>query len=77
VLLRDGYRCRVPGCPNRIWLDLHHLHFWSAGGGHQVDNLVTLCTRHHDLVHRGKLRAERSVDGSLGWRDGHGRALRP
>ena len=25
VLQRDHHRCQVPGCTNRLWLDIHHL----------------------------------------------------
>ena len=59
VLARDAHRCVVPGCTNRLWLDLHHLRPFAAGGDHGQDNLVTLCTAHHRLHHEGRLALER------------------
>jgi hypothetical protein len=55
VSCRDRHRCRVPECTNRVWLDVHHVRQRARGGGHGEDNLVTLCTVHHRLVHEGRL----------------------
>jgi hypothetical protein len=52
---RDRCRCRFPGCESRR-VDLHHIQYWSNGGHTKLDNLVSLCKRHHMLVHeRGYL----------------------
>ncbi len=52
---RDTCRCRFPGCESRR-VDLHHIQYWSNGGGTKLDNLVSLCKYHHMLVHeRGYL----------------------
>ncbi|HEU4579419.1 MAG TPA: HNH endonuclease, partial [Polyangiaceae bacterium] len=52
VLRRDERRCRVAGCRNATFLDLHHIRPRSEGGSHSADNLVTLCslcrTRHKE-----------------------------
>ncbi|HEU4577116.1 MAG TPA: HNH endonuclease [Polyangiaceae bacterium] len=52
VLRRDERRCRVAGCRNATFLDLHHIRARSEGGRHSADNLVTLCrlcrTRHNE-----------------------------
>ena len=53
VLHRDHHRCQVPGCSNRLWLDLHHLEYFSAGGDNSEANLITLCSVHHQLLHDG------------------------
>ncbi|MBW2254849.1 MAG: HNH endonuclease [Deltaproteobacteria bacterium] len=53
VLHRDGYRCKVPGCTNRLWLDIHHTHERHRGGDHREERLITLCSTHHELVHDG------------------------
>lgn len=55
VLHRDGTRCAVAGCRCRLWLDVHHLRSRAAGGGHDEENLVTLCPLHHRRVHEGLL----------------------
>ncbi len=62
VLQRDGHRCQVPGCTNRLWLDIHHLDYFENGGGHDETNLLTTCCTHHQLVHDGKLAIERDGD---------------
>ncbi len=50
VLERDRHRCRFPGCQSRK-VDLHHIRYWSNGGQTSLDNLTSLCKRHHRLVH--------------------------
>jgi hypothetical protein len=55
VFERDGHRCAVPYCRNRLWLDLHHIRPRHAGGDHRADNLVTLCSTHHQMIHRGQV----------------------
>ncbi|HEU4577542.1 MAG TPA: HNH endonuclease [Polyangiaceae bacterium] len=57
VLRRDERRCRVAGCRNATFLDLHHIQPHSAGGSHSADHLVTLCSAHHRALHRGELRS--------------------
>jgi hypothetical protein len=47
---RDGGRCRFPGCQSRR-VDLHHIRHWASGGRTDLGNLVSLCPRHHTLVH--------------------------
>ena len=58
VLRRDGGRCKVPGCRHATFVDVHHLDLRSEGGGHDPENLVTLCTAHHRANHRGDLLIE-------------------
>ena len=73
VLLRDQRRCRVPGCRNATFVDVHHLQLRSEGGRNATDNLMTLCGAHHRAAHRGQLMIEgparaarfRHADGSL------------
>ncbi len=56
---RDQGRCRYPGCESRR-VDLHHIRHWANGGPTSLDNLVSLCKRHHTAVHdRGYLIAAR------------------
>jgi 5-methylcytosine-specific restriction endonuclease McrA len=56
---RDHCRCRYPGCESRR-TDLHHIQYWSNGGRTSLDNMISLCKRHHMLVHdRGYLIAAR------------------
>jgi len=52
---RDHGRCRYPGCESRR-ADLHHIQHWVNGGRTDLDNLISLCPWHHQVVHdRGYL----------------------
>jgi hypothetical protein len=45
--------CRVPGCDRKkAWCDAHHIRWWRKHGETKLDNLLLLCGRHHQLVHR-------------------------
>jgi 5-methylcytosine-specific restriction endonuclease McrA len=49
--LRDQ-GCRFPGCDRPpAWTDGHHIIHWSDGGSTELENLVSLCRRHHRAVH--------------------------
>ena len=75
VLQRDHHRCQVPGCNNRLWLDIHHLEYFRDGGDHSEQNLLTICCTHHQLVHDGLLGIEWE-EGGLAFRFGDGRVER-
>lgn len=47
--VRDGWKCRK--CGHEESLTLHHIIYRSLGGGHQPENLVTLCWPCHKRVH--------------------------
>jgi hypothetical protein len=75
VLRRDGYCCRTPGCPHRMWLELHHTVFFSRQGETVRANLVTLCSRCHRNVHNGSLKIAGNADGKLTFTDARGHDL--
>jgi hypothetical protein len=55
VHLRDGGRCRVPGCRSSRGLELHHIVHREQGGTHDESNIVLLCSSCHAAHHRGAL----------------------
>lgn len=55
VMRRDQGRCRVDGCRNTRWLEVHHIEMKSAGGGQEMENLLCLCSTHHARHHHGLL----------------------
>jgi hypothetical protein len=55
VLRRDRHRCSVPGCTHARYVDIHHVETKADGGGHEPENLVTLCGAHHRAIHEGTL----------------------
>jgi len=57
VNARDGRRCTFIDahgnrCPNERWLHVHHVQSVARGGTNTPENLITLCSRHHQLVHQ-------------------------
>jgi len=51
LVLRDQ-GCRFPGCDRPpAWTDAHHIIHWANGGPTEIENLVSLCRRHHRRVH--------------------------
>lgn len=52
VLHRDG-GCVVDGCSSRHRLQPHHVIPRSEGGGHDAENLATLCWYHHHVAIHG------------------------
>jgi 5-methylcytosine-specific restriction endonuclease McrA len=52
VLARDRHRCQTPGCPHTHFLEIHHIIPRARGGTHDPENLTTLCSACHALVHQ-------------------------
>src|SRR5690606_771664 len=67
VLHRDHGQCVVDGCRAATFVDVHHLHWRSDGGKHDIDGLVTLCGAHHRAVHAGTLIIEGTPSTGLGF----------
>jgi hypothetical protein len=81
VLVRDRHRCRVPGCKNAAYLDLHHLELRSEGGRNVIWNILTVCGAHHRASHQGTLLIEMDASGGVHFFHGdgtpYGQALEP
>ena len=56
VRSRDNDTCRFPGCHNKKFTDCHHIEHWASGGETRAENLMLLCSRHHESVHEGRYR---------------------
>lgn len=48
----DGGRCGYFGCTSEP-SEAHHIIFRSQGGEDTPDNLISLCRKHHEMVHNG------------------------
>ena len=48
VIERDGFRCMIPGCSSRCYLNDHHIKYRSHGGGDELSNNTGACTAHHN-----------------------------
>ena len=75
ILRRDSWCCSTPGCPNKIWLHIHHLESFAEGGKTAPYNLLGLCSACHKNTHDGLLKIERQSDGTLLFLDQYGRRL--
>ena len=75
LLRRDGHCCSTPGCPNKHWLELHHVVSFANKGVTLPENLVTLCSRCHKHYHDGHLRIEQTADSRLVFTDAEGTDL--
>ena len=66
VLLRDR-GCTFPGCDRPPqFCEVHHVRPWWAGGETSLLNSATLCTTHHQTVHRHGFTATVS-EADVGW----------
>lgn len=61
---RDG-GCRFPGCSNCRFVDGHHIEHWLDGGATRLENLISLCRRHHGYVHEGGFTVEMTDAGPV------------
>jgi len=67
VHLRDQGRCTFHDpkthqrCTIERWVHIHHIRPQAQGGSNTPDNLQTLCSHHHDLVHQLSLPIEGQV----------------
>ena len=75
VIARDGGQCLH--CGSRFGLHVHHVKFRGLGGPTAQENLATLCSRCHSLVHHGVLGIDGTPPQGLRFLDGAGRPLQP
>jgi hypothetical protein len=66
ALLARDKGCIWPGCDRPAsWTAAHHFKHWALGGKTSLDNMGSLCGRHHELVHEGGWTLAWSADGRL------------
>ncbi len=75
VSLRDNRKCcyQAPDgtrCEQTRWTEIHHVRPVALGGPHEIENLITLCSRHHSGVHRGGVSSSGKLPFSLKKSDG-------
>ena len=68
--------CRFPGCSYTEFTNVHHIQHWVHGGATDMDNLVTLCGRHHRAVHELGWSVSGDADAVLTFTSPHGRPMR-
>ena len=73
VAARDA-GCRWPGCDHSpAGTHIHHVWHWADGGPTDLDNLVTLCARHHRTIHHTTWQLTLHPDATVTVRRGHRR----
>jgi len=82
VFHRDGNRCTFPNCEARRFLHPHHIKWWTPTahgerGPSDLPNLITVCTRHHTLVHEHRWSVTLGDDGTVTWFRPSGRVYEP
>jgi hypothetical protein len=65
--------CRFSGCSYREFTRVHHIQHWADGGSTNLENLVTLCDRHHRAVHELGWTVSGDANGVLTFKGPHGR----
>jgi hypothetical protein len=68
--------CRFPGCGRKAFTEAHHVRWWRFGGKSELENLIVLCSFHHELVHELGWSLERRPDGQVHWFDPEGARYR-
>jgi 5-methylcytosine-specific restriction endonuclease McrA len=61
VLQRDAWRCQICGSGQN--LEVHHKNFRSQLGDDSEENLITLCTICHRIIHRQNQRYRQGMAG--------------
>ena len=67
--------CRFAGCSYSEFTNVHHIVHWVDGGLTDLDNLVTLCGRHHRAVHELGWTVSGDANGVLTFTGPHGRSM--
>ena len=75
ALMARDKSCAFPGCHHKRFVDAHHIQHWSAGGETSLENLMLLCSQHHNLVHEGGFVIERDYQNRWFFRRPDGRAV--
>jgi hypothetical protein len=60
LTVRDGGRCQFPGCTHTHYLHAHHVIPWLRDGLTDLDNMVLICSYHHQLIHDHGYRIHRT-----------------
>ncbi len=73
VLHRAKWKCEVPDCRNRLWLDVHHTEPWVECRTHELAKLLVVCCAHHRAIHNGFLSVSVRPDGCVAVEHADGR----
>jgi len=69
LMIRQQGHCAFPGCRHDRWLEAHHVRHWLYGGRTDLDNMILLCSRHHQAHHDGEFTVKPLGRGRFAFRD--------
>jgi uncharacterized protein DUF222/HNH endonuclease len=75
-IARRDKGCRFPSCSFVDFTQVHHVQHWTLGGRTDMDNLITLCGRHHNAVHELGWKMRGNADDVMTFTSPHGRTMR-
>ena len=63
---RDRGRCQLElpdgtRCNESTWTEGHHIIAVALGGSNDVDNMITLCSKHHRMIHKYESRVVKQI----------------
>ena len=66
ALIARDWHCRYPGCDAKpSHCEAHHVVWRSHHGPTNLDNLVLMCRRHHNLLHTKKWQGQLDEEGTF------------
>jgi hypothetical protein len=71
-IARRDKGCRFPDCTFVDFTQPHHVVHWTLGGLTDLDNLISLCKRHHNAVHESGWHMEGDANGKMTFIGPHG-----
>ena len=75
-IARRDKGCRFPSCDFVDFTEVHHVVHWADGGRTDIDNLITLCGRHHNAVHELGWEMRGDANGLVTFTSPHGQVMR-
>jgi len=75
ALLARDKGCVFPGCTHDRWIDAHHVKHWADGGETKPENLISLCSAHHRMVHEEGFKVKKDFQGEWYFQRPDGRAI--
>jgi hypothetical protein len=74
-IARRDNGCRFGKCPFKEFTHVHHVVHWVKGGETNLDNLITLCGRHHRAVHELGWKMDGDANSIMKFTSPHGQVM--
>ena len=74
-IARRDKGCRFGTCLFKEFTHVHHVTHWVNGGETNMDNLITLCSRHHNAVHELGWKMQGDANAIMKFTSPHGHVM--